>query len=527
MDPVGSRRTFAIISHPDAGKTTLTEKLLLYGGAIHLAGTVKARRAKRHATSDWMEMEQERGISVTSSVLQFDYGGLRLNLLDTPGHQDFSEDTYRTLLAADSAVMLLDNRKGVEEQTRKLFEVCRMRRLPIFTFVNKGDRIGEDPLKLIDDVEAELGLPCSPITWPVYQGSHLLGVVERREGSLHLFERTGDHGQSRVDVETVPLESDRAKDRLGADIYERLLDELELLEAAATPFDRDAFLAGEVSPTFFGSALTNFGVEPFLRFFLEEAPAPRPRSTRDGDPVDPRSEALTGFIFKIQANMDPNHRDRLAFFRICSGRFEPGATVTNVRSGKPVRLAQPQQFLARDRQRVEEAWAGDVVGLHDRGDLRVGDTLSSNGGVDFEGVPSFSPEHFARVLLSDPLRRKHLDRGLRQLSEEGAVQLFYSEELAGPAPLVAVVGPLQFDVLLHRLEHEYGVPARLEPLAFREARWVTGDREVMERLGRGYDRSLVRDHRDRPVLLFRSPWARQQVEATEDDVTLHTVAPDD
>ena len=526
MDPVGKRRTFAIISHPDAGKTTLTEKLLLYGGAIHLAGTVKARRARRHATSDWMEMERERGISVTSSVLQFEYGGLRLNLLDTPGHQDFSEDTYRTLLAADSAVMLLDNRKGVEEQTRKLFEVCRLRGLPIFTFVNKCDRAGEDPLKLLDDVEAELGLPCTPITWPVIRGADLLGVVERSTNRLYLFRRQGDHGQTRTEADELDLDSPAARDRLGEDLYSRLEEELLLLEEAAAPFDRDEFRKGRVSPTFFGSALTNFGVEPFLRFFLEEAPAPVPRTTRSGTEVDPRSEGFTGFVFKIQANMDPNHRDRLAFLRVCSGRFEPGMSVTNVRSGRSVRLAQPQQFLAREREKLEEAWAGDVVGIHDRGELRVGDTLSSNGHEDFEGIPSFSPEHFARVVLSDPLRRKHLDRGLRQLSQEGAVQLFYSDDVAGPAALVAVVGPLQFDVLLHRLEHEYGVRARLEPLAFKVARWVTGDEDRVLRLGRGYDRSLVRDERERPVLLFRSDWARRQLEESESDVEFHAVAPD-
>ncbi len=526
VDPVGKRRTFAIISHPDAGKTTLTEKLLLYGGAIHLAGSVKARRASRHATSDWMAMEKERGISVTSSVLQFTYGGLRLNLLDTPGHQDFSEDTYRTLLAADSAVMLLDNRKGVEEQTRKLFDVCRLRTLPIFTFVNKCDRVGEDPLKLLDDVEADLGLPCTPITWPIIRGSDLLGVVERPNRTLHLFHRQGDHGQTRAGVHEVDFDSPEAAERLGDEIHDRVEEELYLLDAAAAPFDREEFFAGRVSPTFFGSALTNFGVEPFLRFFLEQAPAPPSRGTRQGERVDPRGDAFSGFVFKIQANMDPKHRDRLAFLRVCSGRFEPGMTVKNVRSGRSIRLAQPQQFLAQERQKLTEAWAGDVVGIHDRGDLRVGDTLSANGDIDFEGIPSFSPEHFARTIVADPLKRKHLDLGLRQLSEEGAVQLFYSDEVAGPQALVAVVGPLQFDVLLHRLEHEYGVPARLEPLAYKEARWVTGPEEEIRRLGRGYDRSLVRDQRERPVLLFRSPWARRQLEESEPEVTFHAVAPD-
>nr|NIP82489.1 peptide chain release factor 3 [Gemmatimonadota bacterium]NIQ58316.1 peptide chain release factor 3 [Gemmatimonadota bacterium]NIU78532.1 peptide chain release factor 3 [Gammaproteobacteria bacterium]NIX47403.1 peptide chain release factor 3 [Gemmatimonadota bacterium]NIY11784.1 peptide chain release factor 3 [Gemmatimonadota bacterium] len=353
---IDRRRTFAIISHPDAGKTTLTEKLLLYGGAIHLAGSVKARRAKRHATSDWMELEKERGISVTSSVLQFDYEGYRINLLDTPGHQDFSEDTYRTLVAADSAIMLLDNRKGVEEQTRKLFEVCKLRRIPIFTFVNKSDRAGENPLQLIDDVETDLGIRCYPITWPIHHGNDFLGVYDRMEGVVRLFEKGEDHGARRARVVEGGLDDPEVAERVPADVLERVREELELLELAGAEFDPAAVRSGDLSPTFFGSALTNFGVEPLLRHFLEHSPPPAPRETEDGDEIGPDHDAFTGFIFKIQANMDPRHRDRIAFLRICSGRFEPGMQVENTRSGDTVRLAQPQQFMAQDRHAVQDAW---------------------------------------------------------------------------------------------------------------------------------------------------------------------------
>ena len=520
---VRRRRTFAIISHPDAGKTTLTEKLLLYGGAIHLAGSVKARRAARHATSDWMQMEQERGISVTSSVLQFEYEGYRINLLDTPGHQDFSEDTYRTLMAADSAVMLLDNRKGVEEQTRKLFEVCRLRRIPIFTFVNKCDRIGVSPLQLLDDVETELGIACAPLTWPVTDGSQFLGVFDRMDRAIHLFEKGGDHGAKRAGTRVADLDDPEVDELLGDAAAARLREEIELLDAVGTPFDLERFHAGEISPTFFGSALTNFGVEPFLRRFLVNAPAPPPRASSEGSiqPTDPR---LTAFVFKIQANMDPKHRDRIAFARICSGRYQPGITVTNVRSGKTVRLAEAQQFFGQEREAVEEAWPGDVVGLHDRGTLRIGDTLASRGAPEFEAIPPFSPEHFARVHVPDPLRRKHLDKGLLELSEEGAVQVFFQDGGAGPAPVVGVVGPLQFDVLLHRLEHEYSVKARLDPMPYRDARWVSGPMREIRRVANAVDAALVFDRRERPLLLFRSEWVRQATEQREPGIQLRRVA---
>ncbi|HWV58655.1 MAG TPA: peptide chain release factor 3 [Longimicrobiales bacterium] len=522
---VGRRRTFAIISHPDAGKTTLTEKLLLYGGAIHLAGSVKARRAARHATSDWMKLEQERGISVTSSVLQFEYDGYQVNLLDTPGHQDFSEDTYRTLTAADSAVMLLDNRKGVEEQTRKLFAVCRLRRTPVFTFVNKCDRPGESPLALLDDVEAELGMRCYPINWPIHDNGHFIGVYDRLSREIHLFDRGHDHGQRRAATRVTALEDPAVEELIGRNAHAQLLEDIELLEALGDTFDPDAIRDGRSSPTFFGSALTNFGVEPFLRRFLSLAPAPGPRQSSAGE-VAPDHPTFSGFVFKIQANMDPKHRDRIAFVRICSGRFEAGMAVHVARTGRTIRLAAPQQFLARERTHVEEAWPGDVVGVHDRGVLRVGDTLAENPNVRFDDIPRFSPEHFARINVPDPLRRKHLDTGLRQLSEEGAAQVFYSEGLTGPAPIVGAVGLLQFDVLLHRLQNEYGVVARLEPLPYSRARWVRGPDPEIRRVSEGYGRALVYDAREQPLILFDSDWTlKTTVEREAGKLEFFDVAP--
>ncbi|HEU5050160.1 MAG TPA: peptide chain release factor 3 [Gemmatimonadales bacterium] len=517
------RRTFAIISHPDAGKTTLTEKLLLYGGAIHLAGAVKARRAQRHATSDWMALEQERGISVTSSVMQFEYAGYKVNLLDTPGHGDFSEDTYRTLVAADSAVMLLDNRRGVEERTRQLFDVCRMRRTPIFTFVNKCDRVGAPPLQLIGDVESDLGIRCYPMTWPIFADGTFLGVFERATGIVHLFERGAAHGAERAAELTGALDDPVIAERLGASA-DVLREELELLDMAGEEFDPAAVLAGTLSPVFFGSALTNFGVEPFLQSFLPLAPAPLPRESSAG-PIGPSSTGFSGFVFKIQANMDPKHRDRIAFVRIVSGRFEAGMSALHVRSGKPLRLTAPQQFLARERTAVEEAWPGDVIGLHDRGTLRIGDTLTDGATFEFAHIPRFSPELFARVRLADPLRRKQLDTGLRQLSEEGAAQVFYEDSIVGPSPIVGAVGQLQFDVLLHRLEHEYAVPARLERLGFSIARWVVGDADEIARVGEGYGKRLVYDSRGAPLILFENEYTLRGTLERETGIQFFAVAP--
>ena len=520
---VGRRRTFAIISHPDAGKTTLTEKLLLYGGAIHLAGAVKARRAQRHATSDWMALEQERGISVTSSVMQFEYAGFKINLLDPPGHQDCSEDTFRTLVAADSAVMLLDNRRGVEERTRQLFDVCGMRRTPIFTFVNQCDRVGAPPLQLLSDVEADLGISCYPMTWPIFGDGQFLGVYERASALVHLFERGGDHGAERAADLARPLTDPEVIARLGASAAV-LQEELELLDLAGETFDPEAVLDGTQTPVFFGSALTNFGVEPFLNAFLPLAPPPLARESTAGV-VRPTAPEFTGFVFKIQANMDPRHRDRIAFLRIVSGRFEAGMDAVHARTGKPLRLAAPQQFLARERTAIEEAWPGDVVGLHDRGTLRIGDTLTTGAPLAFADIPRFSPELFARVRLADPMRRKQLDTGLRQLSEEGAAQVFYEESIVGPSPIVGAVGQLQFDVLLHRLEHEYGVRAKLERLGFTIARWVQGDREAIARLGEGYGKRLVYDSRGAPLLLFENEYTLRGTLERAGDLAFHAVAP--
>ncbi len=521
---VARRRTFAIISHPDAGKTTLTEKLLLYGGAIHLAGTVKARRADRHVTSDWMELERQRGISVTSSVLQFEYADCQVNLLDTPGHQDFSEDTYRTLVAADSAVMLLDNRKGVEERTRQLFDVCKRRRMPIVTFVNKCDRAGVDPMTLLGDVERELGIDCWPATWPVYQGDRFVGVVDRSADEVLLFDRRTDHGASRSTTQRFALADPALAAELGAESVARLTDDIHLLEGAGHAFDRDAFLAGTLSPVYFGSALSNYGVEPFLREFLTLAPSPVARESSIG-PISPLSPDLTGFVFKIQANMDPRHRDRVAFLRICSGHFEAGMEVRQVRTGKMMRLSAPQQFMARERVSIEEAWPGDVIGIMDRGGLRIGDTLSSGPDLEFHDIPRFPPEHFARAYPADPLRRKQLDTGLRELSEEGAAQVFYAESETGPAPIVGAIGQLQFDVMLFRLENEYGAPCRFEPVGYRYPRWVTGTPDAIEAAASARGRLRLYDTKGHPLLLFENEWALRWAQENEKRLTFHDVAP--
>jgi len=522
---IGRRRTFAIISHPDAGKTTLTEKLLLYGGAIRSAGSVKSRRSERHATSDWLDMEQERGISITASVLHFDYQGFRINLLDTPGHQDFSEDTYRALTAADSAIMLLDNRKGVEAQTRKLFSVCRKRRLPIFTFVNKCDRVGADPLGLLDDVQAELGIDCFVSTWPVRKDGQLVGVYDREREKVWLYARTDDHGRSRPAAELHALDASELEALIGAEGVERLREEIELIEVAGNPPDVDAVLRGEASPVCFGSALTNYGVDVFLERFLSLAPPPAPRESASG-PVDPSGHPFSGFVFKVQANMDPRHRDRVAFLRVCSGSFSEGAEAVVSRTGKTIRLAQPQEFLARERGHAEaQAVAGDVVGLLDRGSLRVGDSIAVGSPVEYPGVPRFSPEHFAQIHIEDAMRRKHLDRGLRHLAEEGTILLLFAPSITGPVPIVGAVGVLQFDVLLDRLEREYGVSARLERLPFHCARWVTGPDPAIDKVANAYGRRRVEDADGATLILFDNEWALQRSIEQEKELTFHDVQP--
>ena len=466
------RRTFAIISHPDAGKTTLTEKLLLFGGAIQLAGTVKGRKAARHATSDWMELEKQRGISVTSSVMQFPYKGKVMNLLDTPGHEDFSEDTYRTLTAVDSALMVIDVAKGVEDRTIKLMEVCRLRDTPILTFINKLDREGRDPIELLDEVEEVLKIQCAPITWPIGMGKRLKGVIDLRDETVHLYDP--HHGGRIVEGEKIQgLDNPRLHELLG-DMADELRDEVELVRGASHEFDLDAYRRGEQTPVLFGSAINNFGVEELLDAFSEYAPAPkvRPAEQRDVDPVEPK---FSGFVFKIQANMDPAHRDRVAFLRVCSGSYKKGMKMKHVRIGKTVQVANAITFQADERSQVEEAWPGDIIGLHNHGTIQIGDTFTEGEELKYTGIPYFAPELFRRVVLKDPLKMKQLQKGVLQLSEEGATQVF--RPMRNNDLVLGAVGVLQFDVAAHRLKGEYGVDAVVEPVAVQAARWVVCDDE--------------------------------------------------
>jgi peptide chain release factor 3 len=515
---VQRRRTFAIISHPDAGKTTLTEKLLLYGGAVREAGAVRAQKAARHATSDWLELEKQRGISVSSSVMHFEWDGYRVNLLDTPGHKDFSEDTYRTLMAADSAVMLIDAAKGVEAQTRKLFEVCRMRRIPIFTFVNKLDRLGRDPFDLMSEIEDVLGIDAVPVTWPVGQGSEFTGVYDRIGNRLLTFSG-GRHGTTRVDQTVVhgAVDSAPVRSAMGS-AADATAESLELLDGAGAAFDLDTALAGDQTPMFFGSALTNFGVLPFLERFLELAPCPIRRES-DAGPIDPIERGFSGFVFKIQANMDPDHRDRVAFLRICSGQFVKDSTAVHVRTGKKLRLSKSTLVQARGRASVDEAYPGDVVGLFDPGIFRIGDTVSDAGSFSFTGIPTFSPEMFVRVEVAEVMKRKSLEKGLDQLAQEGAVQLFYETGAASTAPIIGGMGQLQFDVLEHRMATEYKVDLRLTPMPHQVARWPRA----------GFDASafrfsdalkVVEDREGRPVLLLKSAWYLDRIAERHPDLVL-------
>jgi peptide chain release factor 3 len=499
------RRTFAIISHPDAGKTTLTEKLLLYGGALHMAGAIKARKASRHAVSDWMEMERERGISITSSVLQFDYEGRRMNLLDTPGHADFSEDTYRTLAAVDSAIMLVDNAKGVEPRTLRLFEVCRMRKLPVLTFVNKMDRPGLDPLDLLDDVSKRLNIRTVPFNWPIGMGRDFVGVVRLSDRRVTVYERGAPGGVDIAAERELHVHDPALIEALGADRHDALLEELELLDAAGDGWSIADFLAGDVTPFFFGSAMTNFGVRPVLDAVADLAPPPRGRPTELGT-REPTDTDFSGFVFKIQANMNPKHRDRIAFMRVVSGAFERGMEVELARTGRPLRLTKPHTFMADERSIVEEAAPGDIVGLYDPGELRIGDTLSTGQKVSFQGIPRFAPEHFARVKLRDPTKRKQLQTGLLQLSQEGTIQLFIREGLGPADPYLGAVGLLQFEVLKERLLNEYRVAADLIPSEFTTARWVAGEPSGLAWLRARTDFTLVTDRDGRWVVLSESPW---------------------
>jgi peptide chain release factor 3 len=510
---VGRRRTGAIISHPDAGKTTLTEKLLLYGGAIATAGQVSARRRARQVTSDWMELERERGISITSTVLQFPYRDHTMNLLDTPGHQDFGEDTYRTLLAADSAVMLLDAAKGVEPQTKKLFAICRARRIPLFTFVNKMDRPSRDPLELLDELENVLGIGAYPMVWPIGNGPAFRGVYDRRTREVHLFERT-EHGAKRAPVRVTDVRDPALKALSDDETYREFSEGLELLEGAGESFDREAMLRGDSTPVFFGSAVTNFGVQLFLDAFLEMAPPPRARmavraGATEAAPVEPSTDAFSGFVFKIQANMDPRHRDRVAFLRVCSGRFERDMLVRNGRTGKDVRLTRAMKLFASDREVVEEAFAGDVVGLANPGVFAIGDTLYAGPALAYDRIPAFEPEHFASVRNIDTGGYKSFQKGIAQLSEEGAIQVFYASGEVHSEPYFAAVGELQFEVAKYRLDSEYNVKTQFTRLPYGLARRVVGDLA-----GAAWPSSakLVEDASGTPFALFESDWSLRLAE---------------
>ena len=505
------RRTFAIISHPDAGKTTLTEKFLLYGGAINLAGSVKGKATARHAVSDWMEIEKERGISVTSSVLQFNYDGFCINILDTPGHQDFSEDTYRTLMAADSAVMVIDASKGVEAQTRKLFKVCVMRHIPIFTFINKMDRDANDTFDLLDDIEKELGIATCPINWPIGSGKNFKGVYERGSQKITVFTDT-EKGTKEGETREIPLDSPEIDEIVTSDQKAQLLEEIELLDGASAEFDQELVSKGELSPVFFGSALTNFGVETFLQHFLKMTTSPLPRMSDKGliDPM--KEEDFSAFVFKIQANMNKAHRDRIAFMRICSGEFKAGMDVFHIQGGRKVRLSQPQQMMASERHMIDTAYGGDIIGVFDPGIFSIGDTLTNSAEkFAYEGIPTFAPEHFARVRQVDTMKRKQFIKGINEIAQEGAIQIFQEFNTGMEEIIVGVVGVLQFDVLKYRLENEYNVEIRLEPLPYEHIRWIENEEINMDKLVGTSDMKKIKDLKDRPLLLFVNSWSIRMV----------------
>jgi peptide chain release factor 3 len=501
---VARRRTFAIISHPDAGKTTLTEKLLLYGGAVNLAGSVTARKHQRQTASDWMALERERGISVSSTVLQFDYQGYRINLLDTPGHQDFSEDTYRTLTAADSAIMVLDAARGIEPQTLKLFEVCRRQHIPIFTFINKLDRPARDPLSLLDEIEQTLGLDVCPMNWPIGDGTEFQGIYDRFAEQVHRFDRTV-HGARRAPVQVAGIDDSQLDELIGAGPANKLRESVELVEVAGFEFDEERVLAGEMTPVYFGSALTNFGVQLFLDAFVTIAPSPGAHESTTGT-VFADEVAFSGFVFKVQANMDPRHRDRVAFLRVCSGRFEKDMAVRHVRLGREVRLTRPMKLFGQDREVVEEGYAGDVIGLINPGIFAVGDSVTTGDNGAFAAMPRFQPEFFARLRNSRTDRYKQFQRGLDQIEEEGGIQLLYPLDAGSREPVLAAVGALQFEVVRYRLENEYGVETILEPLGYELVRWVSGDPEEIREIGGRRGRSRAEDRDGNVVMLFRNQW---------------------
>ncbi len=504
---IEKRRTFAIISHPDAGKTTLTEKFLLYGGAINTAGSVKGKANSKYAVSDWMGIEKERGISVTSSVLQFNYDGYCINILDTPGHQDFSEDTYRTLMAADSAVMVIDASKGVEAQTIKLFKVCVMRHIPIFTFINKMDLEARDSFELLDDIETVLGIRTCQIYWPIGAGKPFKGVYDRETKQVSMFRAVSVGGAKSAAETDYDLNDPALKEAVGDELYQQLLDEVELLDGASDTFDQELVDQGKLSPVFFGSALTTFGIETFLEHFLKMTKSPLPRMSNEGL-IDPIEAPFSGFIFKIQANMNKAHHDRIAFMRICSGKFDAGKDVYHVQSGRKLKLSQPQQIMAQDRKVIEEAYAGDVIGIFDPGIFSIGDTICTPGKkFEYEGIPTFAPEHFCRLVSLDSMKRKQFMKGVTQIAQEGAIQIFKDYSLDMSEIIVGVVGVLQFDVLKYRLENEYNCEVRLEPLPYNYIRWVKDPTTDLNKLKRISDCKKVKDMKDNPLLLFANEWS--------------------
>lgn len=513
QEEVQSRRTFAIISHPDAGKTTLTEKLLLFGGAIRDAGTVKARKTGKYATSDWMEIEKQRGISVTSSVMQFDYDDFRVNILDTPGHQDFSEDTYRTLMAVDSAVMIIDSAKGIEDQTIKLFKVCRMRGIPIFTFVNKMDRQGKMPLELLAELEEVLGIESYPMNWPIGMGKDFIGIYDRFNNRIEQFKKEGEERFLPLDESGELMDGNELKD---SQLYEQTLEEIMLLSEAGNQFSDEAIANGTLSPVFFGSALTAFGVQTFLDAYLQFAPAPQPRAATTGE-IDPLAKDFSGFIFKIQANMNPKHRDRIAFLRICSGKFERGMSVNLSRTSKPINLSSSTQFLADDRNTVNEAVAGDIIGLYDTGNYQIGDTITTSKDMyQFERLPQFTPELFMRVTAKNVMKQKHFHKGINQLVQEGAIQLFKTVRME--EYLLGAVGQLQFEVFEHRMRNEYNVEVIMERMGNKITRWA-----VEEKIDENLHNSrsiLVKDRYDKYAFLFENEFALRWFKDKNPDVEL-------
>ena len=500
------RRTFAIISHPDAGKTTLTEKFLLYGGAIEKAGSVKGKQSDKHAVSDWMELEKQRGISITSSVLQFEYNGFCINLLDTPGHQDFSEDTYRTLMAADSAVMVIDAAKGIEPQTRKLFKVCAMRDIPIFTFVNKLDREARDPFDLLDELEKEFGIGTYPMNWPIGCGQNFKGVYDRERKSILSFDNA-HRGRERIrGIDCDITDTAKLDELIGERRREELCEQVELLDGACFDFDLEKVRHGKLSPVFFGSALNNFGIEPFLEHFLQMTTSPLPR-VASGEHIDPFEDSFSAFVFKIQANMNKAHRDRIAFMRICSGKFERGKDYYHVQGDKSFRLSQPQQMMAAEREVIEEAYAGDIIGVFDPGIFSIGDTVCEKGRkTKFEGIPVFAPEHFAMVEQVDSMKRKQFAKGMNQIAQEGAIQIFFEPNSGLERVIVGVVGVLQFEVLEHRIKSEYGCDLRRNSLPYQQIRWIVGDTDP-KTLKLSHDTKWVQDFRGNNLLIFTSEWA--------------------